>query len=180
MRPGYNKASLWFDAPHQLNEDLCITDWLEQQNQGYDVLTDQNPAPGWCGRACAYRVLITGSHPGILGRGRCWTRLKRSWPVVVGSCTLGGNGLYWGDHRRPRPAAHHRSSAWHHRHADLGARLLAKVITAKRASRAGSGALRDRPPQKLVGVGVHGARAGSFCALSPPAGEPRPARPIYL
>jgi N,N-dimethylformamidase len=151
MRPGYNKASLWFDAPHQLNEDLCITDWLEQQNQGYDVLTDQILHQDGAAALASYRVLITGSHP------EYWSEpmLDAVEAFLAGGgrlMYLGGNGLYWVttvDSARPHVIEVRRGIT--------GTRIWGSAPGEGYHSTTGEPGgiwrLRGRPPQKLVGVG---------------------------
>jgi N,N-dimethylformamidase len=151
MRPGYNKASLWFDSPHQLNEDLCLTDWLEQQGQGYDVLTDQILHHDGVAALAPYRVLMTGSHP------EYWSEpmldaveafLANGGRLMY----LGGNGLYWVttiDPARPHVIEVRRGFT--------GTRMWGSAPGEGYHSTTGEPGgiwrLRGRPPQKLVGVG---------------------------
>jgi N,N-dimethylformamidase len=151
MRPGYNKASLWFDAPHQLNQDLCITDWLEQQSQGYDVLTDQILHQDGTAALAPYRVLITGSHP------EYWSEpmLDAVESFLAGGgrlMYLGGNGFYWVttvDPDRPHVIEVRRGTT--------GTRpwgsAAGECYHSTTGEPGGIWRLRGRSPQKLVGVG---------------------------
>jgi N,N-dimethylformamidase len=50
-------------APHLLNADLCITDWLEQQGAKFDVITDHALDAQGAELLSQYHVIVTGSHP---------------------------------------------------------------------------------------------------------------------
>ena len=171
MRPGYNKASLWFDAPHQLNEDLCITDWLEQQDQGYDVLTDQILHHDGRAALAPYRVLMTGSHP------EYWSEpmldaVEAFWLAVAGSCISAGMD-YIGSPPSTRPGRTSSKSAWHRRHANVG--LGRRRGLSQHDRRTGRDMAPARPSAaEARGRGVHGARAGPIRALSPAPGERNP------
>src|SRR4030095_523209 len=74
--------------------DLCLLDWLEAQEQPYDVVTDDDLHREGLAMLEGYRVVLTGCHPeyysremldaleGYLGRGG---RLMY----------MGRNGFYW-------------------------------------------------------------------------------------
>ena len=61
MRPKYRhwlSPSLW-----QLNADLHLTDWLEEKNIDFDVMTDEDLHVEGVDLLNRYQVVLTGSHP---------------------------------------------------------------------------------------------------------------------
>jgi N,N-dimethylformamidase len=92
MRPKYDLALI--DAPHQFGADLHLVDWLEEQGEPYDVITDDDLHAEGADLLSRYRVVLSGSHP------EYWTT-----PMMDGLESyladggrfmyLGGNGLCW-------------------------------------------------------------------------------------
>jgi N,N-dimethylformamidase len=124
---------------------------MEQQGQGYDVLTDQILHHDGVAALAPYRVLMTGSHP------EYWSEpmldaveafLANGGRLMY----LGGNGLYWVttiDPARPHVIEVRRGFT--------GTRMWGSAPGEGYHSTTGEPGgiwrLRGRPPQKLVGVG---------------------------
>jgi N,N-dimethylformamidase len=152
MRPKYNWPSLQFEAPHQLNQDLYLVDWLEQKSLDYDVVTDEDLHHEGSDLLAPYRVVITGSHP------EYWTApMLEALETYLQSggrlMYLGGNGFYWVtsvDPDRPHVIEIRRGEA--------GTRIWQAAAGEYHHSTTGEvGGLwryRNRPPQQLVGVGL--------------------------
>ena len=78
----------------QFNADTHILGWLEQMNQPYDVLTDEDLEAEGVEVLQDYRVVITGTHPEYYSIGM----LDSVQSYVDGGGRLmymGGNGFYW-------------------------------------------------------------------------------------
>ncbi|WP_153067176.1 N,N-dimethylformamidase beta subunit family domain-containing protein [Steroidobacter cummioxidans] len=151
LRP---KSILW-----TLCADLLLTDWLEEKNFPYDVITDELVHQEGLGLLKEYRVIITGNHPEYYTTEQL--KAVASYPVNGGRLMyLGGNGFYWriGVHQR-FPAAievrRGRSGTATHR-SGVGESSLAFTGEV-------GGIWRDlgHPPQKSVGVGFIAQGAGS-------------------
>ena len=74
--------------------DTHILDWLEQQNIGYDVLTDEDIDRQGASALEPYRTLITGSHPEYVSR-RMLDAFEAYQNRGGRHMYLGGNGFYW-------------------------------------------------------------------------------------
>lgn len=96
MRPKYvmQELSSGRGAPHQLNADLHLVDWLEAKGHQHDVITDEDLHWEGFDLLASYKVIVTGSHP------EYWTRqmldaletyLQNGGRLMY----LGGNGFYW-------------------------------------------------------------------------------------
>jgi N,N-dimethylformamidase len=150
MRPRYNKASLWFRAPHQLNEDLCLVDWLVAQGHRHDVLTDELLHRDGADALRPYRVVVTGSHP------EYWTG-----PMLDGLAAylaeggrvmyLGGNGFYWVT--SVDPARPHLIEVRRHSGTRIWQAAPGEYHHSTTGEPGGPWRFRGRPPQQLVGVG---------------------------
>ena len=96
MRPKYTKQALDLGkgAPHLLDADLHLLDWMEAKGHAYDVITDEDLHLEGAELLAPYSVVVTGTHP------EYW-----STPMLNGLETyltsggramyLGGNGFYW-------------------------------------------------------------------------------------
>jgi N,N-dimethylformamidase len=96
MRPKYNMQLLDGDRgfPHQLNADLHLIDWLEEQRIEYDVITDLELHHDGAARLKDYRVVATGTHC------EYWSEsmLNAAEEYLSGGgrlIHLAGNGMYW-------------------------------------------------------------------------------------
>lgn len=149
-RPRYNKQSFSFGAPHQLNEDLCLVDWLDAKGHACDVLTDEVLHRAGAAALAPYRVILTGSHP------EYWTEpmLDALETYLAGGgrlMYLGGNGFYWVtsvDPARPHLIEVRRNA---------GTRIWQAAPGETHHSTTGEpGGLwrfRGRAPQRVTGVG---------------------------
>ena len=92
MRPKYRhwlSPSLW-----QLNGDLHLTDWLEQQGFEFDVHTDEDLDREGLDLLQRYQVVLTGSHPEyssekIIDAYEAYQQQGGRWLY------LGADGFYW-------------------------------------------------------------------------------------
>ena len=153
VRPRYNKQSLWFHSPHQLNEDLCLVDWLMTKNHLFDVLTDERVHHAGVEVLAPYRVVMTGSHP------EYWTEpmLNALQAYLAGGgrvMYLGGNGFYWVTsvaHDRP-----HLIEVRRHSGSRIWEAAPGEFHHSTTGEFGGPWRFRGRPPQRLVGVGFTG------------------------
>ena len=96
MRPKYDMPFLDFGkgSPHQLNADLHLIDWLEEQGIEYDVITDLELHHDGVARLQDYRMVSTMSH------NEYWTEamIDAAQEYLDGGgrlMYLSGNGMYW-------------------------------------------------------------------------------------
>ena len=95
MQPGHighlggSGSNVW-----QFNADTHILDWLEQLNQPFDVITDEDLEAEGVAAISGYRAIITGSHPEYYS-----LRMLNSLQEFTNSggrlMYMGGNGFYW-------------------------------------------------------------------------------------
>lgn len=152
MRPKYNTQVLAVGrgAPHQLNADLHLLNWMEAKGHEVDVITDEDLHFEGADLLAPYKVLVTGTHPEYTS-GPMLSALETYSGNGGRLMYLGGNGFYWVTSigaefphfievrrwggTRPWEAApgeyHHNTTG------ELG----------------GIWRLRGKAPQKLVGVG---------------------------
>ena len=86
MRPRYR---LW-----NFNADLHLVDWLDRQQQAFDVITDEDLDTEGAELLGPYRVLITSTHPEYCSKpmlDAIETFKARGGRLIY----LGGNGFYW-------------------------------------------------------------------------------------
>jgi len=92
MRPKYRhwlSPSLW-----QLNADLHLTDWLEEKNFSFDVMTDEDLHLEGADMLNRYKVVLTGSHPEYTSE-KMMDALE-SYQMQGGRWLyLGSDGFYW-------------------------------------------------------------------------------------
>ena len=165
MKPGYRNAELSLAAgwPHGLNADFHLLDWMDAQGFGYDVISDDDLHFEGAELLAPYRVVVTGTHP------EYWTLqmldAMQSYQAGGGRLMyLGGNGLYWVtsfDPERPHVIEVRRwggTRAWEAQPGEYHHSTTGEL--------GGLWRLRNRAPQKTVGVG--------FVAMG--SGENRPYR----
>lgn len=76
------------------NADSHILDWLEAENFGYDVLTDEDLHREGLACLAPYRCVITGTHPEYYSTAML--DAVRAYSGAGGRLMyLGGNGFYW-------------------------------------------------------------------------------------
>ena len=153
--PHGSLAASW---PHGLNADLHLVDWLETKGFRHDVVTDEALHHEGAELLESYKVIITGTHP------EYWTAamldgldhyLSHGGRLMY----LGGNGFYWVtsiDPQRPHIVEVRRwggSQSWQ---APAG-----EYYHSSTAELGGLWRLRNRPPQKLVGVGFTSQGGGT-------------------
>jgi N,N-dimethylformamidase len=86
---GGHGSALW-----QYNADTHLFDWLDHQNVGYDVITDEDLHREGLSLLKDYRVIMTGTHPEYYSTAM-WDGMKR-WLDKGGRLMyLGANGWYW-------------------------------------------------------------------------------------
>ena len=92
MRPKYRhwlSPSLW-----QLNADLHLTDWLEEKNLDFDVVTDEDLHIEGVDMLNRYRCVLTGSHPEYSSEKML--AAYESYQLNGGRWIyLGSDGFYW-------------------------------------------------------------------------------------
>ena len=168
MRPKYNQHWLHEGkgAPHLLNADLHLVDWLEARGFRYDVLADDDLHDEGVESLRPYRVMLTGSHP------EYWSApMLDALESYLGGggriMYLGGNGFYWVtsfDPQRPHVIEVRRwrgTGTWEAEPGEL-----------HHSTTGESGSLwrfRGRAPQRLLGVG--------FSAYGDDASRPYTRRP---
>ena len=96
MRPKYTMQMLASGkgAPHQLNADLHLLDWMEQQGYEFDVVTDEDLHFEGVDLLARYPVVVTGSHPEYW-TGQMLDALEAYLSEGGRLMYLGGNGFYW-------------------------------------------------------------------------------------
>lgn len=78
----------------QFNADTHILDWLEQAEQEFDVITDEELENEGTEVLNGYKVVITGTHPEYYSIGML-DSLQRYTDGGGRLMYLGGNGFYW-------------------------------------------------------------------------------------
>lgn len=92
LRPDYR---MWLqNAPRHLSADLYLIDWLEERDEGYDVITDHDLHAAGAHALDPYDVVITGSHPEYYSE-RMLDGLQAHLESGGSLMYLGGNGFYW-------------------------------------------------------------------------------------
>ena len=143
---GFGHSKLW-----QFAADTHIIDWLEQVNERYDIITDEELHDKGYALLAPYRVVITGTHPeytstemlDAIGAYRdCGGRIMY----------LGGDGFYW------RIAYHPQCPGIIElRRGETGVRAWqaapGETFQAFDRRQGGIWARLGRSPQSLVGVG---------------------------
>ena len=148
MRPRYHMRAL--NCPHQFPADLHLIDWLEQQDQPCDVITDENLHFEGVDLLSPYKVIITGSHPEYWS-GPMLTALEAYLQRGGRLMYLGGNGFYWVtafDPERPHVVEVRRWGGTRSWDAKPGEHHLSTT-----GEPGGMWRTRGKAPQRLVGVG---------------------------
>jgi len=152
MRPKYVSPLLAFGkgAPHQLNADLHLTDWLEQMGHEFDVATDEDLQREGVDLLKRYRVVMTGSHP------EYWT--SEGLDALEGYLEdggrhmyLGGNGYYWVTSFAADST--HSIEVRRHRGTEAWEAAPGEYYHQSTGELGGLWRFRGRAPQELVGVG---------------------------
>ena len=152
MRPKYVMQTLWSGrgAPHQLNADLYLLDWMEQKGYEFDVVTDEDLHFEGAELLARYPVVVTGSHPEYWS-GQMLDSLETYLSEGGRLMYLGGNGFYWITSfapDRPHVVEVRRwrgTEAWE---ADPG-----EFHHSTTGELGGLWRFRGRPPQRYTGVG---------------------------
>ena len=176
MRPKYNQYWLHEGkgAPHLLNADLHLTDWLEARGFHYDILTDEDLHAEGVESLRPYRVMLTGSHPeywSIQMLDALESYLTDGGRVMY----LGGNGFYWVtsfDPQRPHVIEVRRwrgTGTWEAEPGELHHSTTGEPGSLWR--------FRGRAPQRLLGVGfsAYGDDASRPYFRQPDSADPRAA-----
>jgi N,N-dimethylformamidase len=153
--------------------DLCLLDWLEAQDQPYDVVIDDDLHAEGLPLLDGYSVVLTGCHPEYCSRemlDALAAYLARGGRLMY----MGGNGFYW---RVSYPAAH--PGMLELRRAEDGTRAWVESTGEYYHSSTGEyGGLwrrQGRAPNTLVGVGfvAQGFDRSSFYRRTPASHDPR-------
>ena len=176
MRPKYNQHWLHEGkgAPHLLNADLHLTDWLEARGFRYDVLADEDLHGEGVESLRPYRVMLTGSHPeywSVQMLDALESYLADGGRVMY----LGGNGFYWVtsfDSQRPHVIEVRRwrgTGTWEAEPGELHHSTTGEPGSLWR--------FRGRAPQRLLGVGfsAYGDDASRPYFRQPDSANPRAA-----
>ena len=152
MRPKYFMQSLAMGegAPHQLNADLHLLDWMEQKGYEFDVVTDEDLHFEGTDLLARYLVVVTGSHPEYW-TGQMLDSLEAYQADGGRLMYLGGNGFYWITSfapDRPHVIEIRRWRGTETWEADPG-----EFHHSTTGEMGGLWRARGRPPQKYTGVG---------------------------
>jgi len=150
-----SRRPLWSVSPgHRpwgLAADSCLLDWLDQQGQAYDVITDHDLHRLGAAALQPYRVVLTGHHPEYTSTAMwdgLWSYLQQGGRLMY----LGGNGFYW------RTAFDESAQAIEVRRAEDGTRPSiappGEYHCAFSGEYGGLWRRLGRPPQQLVGLGM--------------------------
>lgn len=153
FRPNNKQRTLGagLGAPALLSADLHQIDWMENQGFDYDVITDEDVHFDGLDLLSGYKAVVTSTHP------EYWTEamLEALEAYLNGGgrfMYLGGNGLYWVtsvDPGRPHVIEVRRwngTGSWRTEHGESHHSTTGEP--------GGLWRFRNRPPQKLVGVGM--------------------------
>jgi N,N-dimethylformamidase len=151
--PNFRPDFSWWltGAPERFGADLYITDFLDRRGEAWDAFTDHDLHDQGSELLQRYRVIVTGTHPEYCSR-QMLAALRHYLANGGRLMYLGGNGFYWVtsiDPMRPYVAEVRRGVN--------GTRAWTSVPGELRHQTTGEqGGLwryRNRPPNKLVGVG---------------------------
>ncbi len=173
MRPKYLSPvanGLW-----GFNADLNLFDWLDETEQSYDVVTDEDLDREGVELLRPYNVVMTGTHPEYTSPAML-DALEEFVASGGRLMYLGGDGFYWVTTFHPD-----KPHVVEVRRGQSGIRAWeGKPGEGWHASTGQPGGLwrnRGRPPQKLAGVGfaAEGFDRSSYFRLLPDATDPRAA-----
>jgi hypothetical protein len=149
------RRPLWSAAPGhrpwQLVADTWLLDWLEQDGQTFDIVTDHDVHRDGEAALASYSVVLTGHHPEYVSTP-IWDALWR-WLHQGGRLMyLGGNGYYW------RTAVDASADLIEVRRSEDGTRphigAPGESYCAFSGEYGGLWRRLGRAPQRLVGVGM--------------------------
>lgn len=152
IRPSYclPPLSMGAGSPSLFSADLNLIDWLEEKSYRYDVITDEDLHREGVELLAPYRVVLTGNHPEYATR-----QMLDAVEGYLGGggrlMYLGGNGFYWVtsfDPERPHIFEVRRWGGSRSCPAEPG-----QFYHSTTGEMGGLWRFRNRPPQKLVGVG---------------------------
>lgn len=176
MRPKYDfmLLSRGRGAPHQLNADLHLVDWLHARGFAFDVLTDEDLHHEGAALLEPYRAVVSGSHHEYWSSAMLdglETYLQGGGRFLY----LSGNGLYWVTGLDPDEAHTievRRFTATRSWEAEPGEWHLSTT-----GELGGPWRFRGRAPQRLVGVGyaAEGFDHGRPYRRAPGSFDPRAA-----
>lgn len=175
MRPGYVEPALdsGSGALHQFAADLCLVKWLHDFGHDFDVVTDEDLYHEGSRLLEPYQVMLTGTHH------EYWSASMldavRGWLDGGGRLmNLSGNGFYWVTELDPehghtieirrRPPS---TRIWESGPGEGNLSFTGEL--------GGLWRYRDRPPQRLVGVGftAQGLGPGRPYTRCPDSFEPQ-------
>jgi N,N-dimethylformamidase len=153
--------------------DTHLLAWLEDQNIGFDIITDEDLDEEGLDLLRPYSVVLTGSHPEY-HTSRTLDALMEYTKVGGKMVYLGGNGFYWRVARDP-------SIPWaiELRRAEGGIRTWAaepgEYYHQTDGQMGGLWRRNRRPPQQLCGLGFssQGRFEGTHYRVLPTARDPR-------
>lgn len=171
MRPTYYAQNI--GAPARLSADLCLIDWLMEQDIEHDVITDEDVHREGVNLLYPYTAVVTGSHPEY-STDAMWVALQEYLNRGRSVAYLGGNGYYWVTTIDP-----HHQGVIEVRRGQSGSRTQsAKPGEYHHRSTGELGGLwrfRGRTTQSLFGVGMTawGAEQGAGYRRLPASHDPR-------
>ena len=171
MRPAYYAQNI--GAPARLSADLCLIDWLMEQEIAHDVITDEDIHREGAALLRPYQVVVTGSHPEY-ATDAMWAAWEEYLDHGGSAIYLGGNGYYWVTSKDPD---HH--GIIEVRRGESGSRTQSALPGEYHHSSSGElGGLwrfRGRTTQSLFGVGMTawGSEKGTGYRRLPASHDPR-------
>lgn len=160
-------STLW-----QFNADLHIIDWLEEKGYDYDVITDEDLYEEGVDLLEPYNVVLTGSHPEYYS-SEMWDGVEAYQQNGGRFMYLGANGFYWSIAFHPEDPQIIEvrrgitgSGAWFNNPGEMHHSFTGEM--------GGIWRDRNRPPQKLAGVGwiAEGFDKSSYYRRKPDSHEP--------
>jgi N,N-dimethylformamidase len=177
MRPKYKMEALddGHGSPHQFNADLHLVDWLHEQGYTFDVATDEDLYRDGQDLLSGYDVVLTGTHHEYWAASML--DAMRDYLLAGGRLMyLAGNGFYWVTELEPERGhtieIRRRGPSTRSWDADPGEGNLSFT-----GELGGLWRYRNRPPQRMVGVGftAQGTGAGRPYERQPDSFDPRAA-----
>jgi N,N-dimethylformamidase len=152
MRPKYVMPALDMGrgAPHQLNADLHLVDWMEAKGHKYDVITDEDLHFEGADLLSPYKVIVTGSHPEYWSE-QMLDALEAYLANGGRIMYLGGNGFYWVTSFHPE--APHMAEVRRWRGSQAWQAAPGEYYQSTTGELGGLWRFRGRAPQRLLGVG---------------------------
>jgi N,N-dimethylformamidase len=150
MRPNYK---YWVTGtPRYFSADLCLIGWLHRKGFATDIITDHDVHRRGVGLLRPYDVVLTGSHPEYCS-SQLWDALSDYVAAQGHLMYLGGNGFFWVttvDLERPHLIEVRRGWAG----SRTGDNIFGEQHHSMTGEPGGQWRFRDRPAQRLVGVGT--------------------------